>query len=250
MLTCHLQHFWAKETSGINSFLPSKVIDLDLSPQSDLVNARGGPWGLARISHIRKLGFSTFSQYAYDPDGGKGVNVYVLDTGVYTEHVEFEGRASSGTTSCGGNDTDENGSGTHNAGIIASKKYGVAKQAKIISVKVIKADGHGVSDDLIKGINWVINDHQKNVNSSDASFKGSVAFLNSEGISGAGNWDDIRSAISNASDAGIHLAAPAGKNSDACDSIAGPSKALSVGASTIGEGLFLKLGQVRRSLRA
>ncbi len=179
-------------------------------------------------------GFSTFSQYIYDPDGGKGVNVYVLDTGIYTEHVEFEGRASSGTTFCG-NDNDENGSGTHNAGTIASKKYGVSTQANIISVMVLNATGHGVSDDLIECINWVIKDHQKSVNSNDASFKGSVAFLNSEGISGAGNWDDIRSAISNASDAGIHLAAPTGKNSDACDSIAGPFKALSVGASTIGD---------------
>ena len=43
--------------------------------------------GLARISHRPKLTFSTFTKYVYDPQGGEGVDVYVIDTGINVEHV-------------------------------------------------------------------------------------------------------------------------------------------------------------------
>lgn len=41
----------------------------------------GAPWGLARISHRERLRLSTFQKYEYDPEGGEGVDVYVIDTG-------------------------------------------------------------------------------------------------------------------------------------------------------------------------
>lgn len=48
----------------------------------------GAPWGLGRISHVAK-GNTT---YVYDSSAGEGVCAYVIDTGIYTEHPEFEGR--------------------------------------------------------------------------------------------------------------------------------------------------------------
>lgn len=49
--------------------------------------------------------------------------MYVVDTGVYIDHVEFEGRAKWGKTiPKNDQDIDGNGHGTHCAGTIASRK--------------------------------------------------------------------------------------------------------------------------------
>jgi cerevisin len=47
--------------------------------------------GLPRLSHRPKLTFETFNSYLYDFNlkGGGGVDVYVIDTGINTKHVEF-----------------------------------------------------------------------------------------------------------------------------------------------------------------
>lgn len=79
--------------------------------------------GLARVSHRPKLSLGTFKNYEHDPSGGEGVNVYVIDTGIYIDHVEFEGRARWGKTiPKNDQDIDGNGHGTHCAGTIASAK--------------------------------------------------------------------------------------------------------------------------------
>ena len=59
----------------------------------------------------------------YDSEGGEGVDVYVIDTGINIKHVEFEGRASWGKT-IPDNDEDEdgNGHGSHCAGTVASRR--------------------------------------------------------------------------------------------------------------------------------
>lgn len=66
----------------------------------------------------------------------------MIDTGIETSHPEFEGRATFLTNFAGdGQNTDGNGHGTHVAGTIGSKTYGVAKKTKLYAIKVLKADG-------------------------------------------------------------------------------------------------------------
>lgn len=80
---------------------------------------------------------------------------YVIDTGVNIHHEEFEGRAVWGATiPVGDPDEDGNGHGTHVAGTIASKTYGVAKKAKIVAVKVLRSNGSGTMSDVLKGVEW------------------------------------------------------------------------------------------------
>jgi subtilisin family serine protease len=66
--------------------------------------------GLARLSHRKTLRLSTFTKYEYDETAGEGVDVYVVDTGININHVEFEGRASWGKT-IPKNDVDQDGNG-------------------------------------------------------------------------------------------------------------------------------------------
>jgi cerevisin len=73
---------------------------------------RNAPWGLSRISHVGALTFKNYQKYEHDPNAGEGVKVYVIDTGVNINHVDFEGRAVWGhTVPNGDNDEDGNGHG-------------------------------------------------------------------------------------------------------------------------------------------
>ena len=82
---------------------------------------------------------------------GKGVTSYVLDTGIDTEHEDFEGRAEWGAVIPANDEaSDLNGHGTHCAGIIGSKHFGVAKNTKIVAVKVLRSNGEGTVSMLLK----------------------------------------------------------------------------------------------------
>lgn len=70
---------------------------------------------------------------------------YPVLSGVNIEHEELEGRAKWGKTIPDDLDEDLNGHGSHVAGTIASKTYGVAKNATIIAVKVLGAGGKPIS---------------------------------------------------------------------------------------------------------
>ena len=54
----------------------------------NLVYQDSAPWGISRISH-RKPGSRT---YIYDKSAGSGTCAYVVDTGIFVEHPDFEGR--------------------------------------------------------------------------------------------------------------------------------------------------------------
>ena len=140
---------------------------------------RNAPWGLARISHREPLNLRTFSKYNYDVDSGEGVKVYVIDTGINVKHVDFEGRAEWGATIPDGDpDEDGNGHGSHCAGTIAGKRYGVAKKAKPVAVKVLRSNGSGSMSDVVKGVEWATEQHQIDKDAAlkaNKKYKGAVA---------------------------------------------------------------------------
>ncbi|KAL8743365.1 MAG: hypothetical protein Q9190_004273 [Brigantiaea leucoxantha] len=196
------------------------------------------PWGLARISHRDRLTLGTFSKYLYSAEGGEGVDVYVVDTGTYIDHVDFEGRASWGKTiPSGDEDEDGNGHGTHCSGTIAGKKYGVAKKANIYAVKVLRSNGSGSMADVVKGVEWAALSHAANVKDAKEGkkkgFKGSVANMSL----GGGKSTTLDLAVNAAVELGLHFAVAAGNdNSDSCKySPAAAEKAVTVGASTLSD---------------
>ncbi|TVY75839.1 Subtilisin-like proteinase Spm1 [Lachnellula suecica] len=190
------------------------------------------PWGLARISHRDSLGFSDFNKYLYAADAGEGVDVYVIDTGTNTDHVDFEGRAHWGKT-IPANDADEdgNGHGTHCSGTVAGKKFGVAKKANVYAVKVLRSNGSGTMADVVKGVEWAANAHTDKVKKGKKGFKGSAANMSL----GGGKSPALDRAVNGAVAAGIHFAVAAGNdNADSCNySPAAAENAVTVGASAI-----------------
>lgn len=70
-------------------------------------------WGLPRISKRTQLSFDAgVESYAYPDSAGEGVRVYVVDTGIFVGHYEFEGRAEFGVTFTNDGVNDGNGHGT------------------------------------------------------------------------------------------------------------------------------------------
>jgi len=176
-------------------------------------------WGLNRVS-TRSLNLD--GTFKYDKDGSN-VHSYIIDTGVYTEHEDFQGRATWGETFTGdGNNKDCNGHGTHVAGTIGGNKYGIAKNSKLVAVKVLNCFGSGAWSGVIGGIEWVAAEHKKRGTPSTANM--SLGGFKNQAI------DD---AVTAAVNAGVNMAVAAGNDrGDACrSSPAATPTAITVGST-------------------
>ncbi|KAI1421512.1 subtilase [Xylaria sp. FL1777] len=122
---------------------------------SALVAQANAPPGLIRISHAA----TGANSYVFDDSAGTGITAYVVDTGILTTHEEFQGRATLEFNAIEGSaDTDENGHGSHVSGTIGGATFGVAKNVKLIGVKVLDANGGGTNADVLDGLNFVETD--------------------------------------------------------------------------------------------
>ncbi|GGM51157.1 S8 family serine peptidase [Dactylosporangium sucinum] len=114
------------------------------------------PWGLDRLDWPT---LSLDQRYKY-PNTASDVTVYVVDSGIAIDHPEFEGRASYGPNfrqdgHGPGDSSDCRGHGTHVAGTVGSRTYGVAKEAKLVSVRMLDCNGHGEDAEALAAAEWV-----------------------------------------------------------------------------------------------
>ncbi|XP_072042753.1 aqualysin-1-like [Amphiura filiformis] len=108
-------------------------------------------WGLDRIDQ-RNINLDN----KYEVNGnGSNVNVYVIDTGILTSHEEFGDRAHVAFDALDGNGADCSGHGTHCAGIIGGKKYGVAKGVNLFGIRTMDCSGTGTSSEVIEAFEWI-----------------------------------------------------------------------------------------------
>ncbi len=111
--------------------------------------------------------------------GDEDVTIAVVDTGVDLDHPDLANRLVEGYNILGENTNpdDDNGHGTHVAGIIASEtnnREGIAGLTwynKIMPIKAMSAEGFGTTFDIAKGIIWAVDNGADVINLSLGNYK-------------------------------------------------------------------------------
>jgi len=168
------------------------------------------------------------ADYAWDNAvTGQGVKVCVVDTGIDASHPDLLNKvvAQYDFYEADENATDDNGHGTHVAGIIASQGLtyrGISYDADLMAAKVLGANGDGYASDVVLGIQWCVEQDADVINLSLG-----------EGLY-ADTCDDteMAQAVNAAVEAGVVVVCAAGNdgNPNEIVSPACASKAIAVGA--------------------
>ncbi|MFT4165974.1 MAG: S8 family serine peptidase [Microlunatus sp.] len=212
---------------SIDEVIPMKRYQMAMQTNAAVTQSTA-PWGLDRIDQ-RKLPLN--SKYAYTSTGA-GSTVFVLDSGIRLTHTQFQGRAVSGWDFV---DEDSNagdcyGHGTHVAGTIAGSTYGVAKSARLVSVRVLDCGGGGWPDDVIAGLEWAVA-HKPATGPAlvNMSLGFSIDDAQDQAVA-----DLVDAAVNSAVDEGLSVVVAAGNDGeDSCDfSPARAELAITVAAGT------------------
>ena len=115
----------------------------------------GAVWGLDRIDQ-RNLPLDNV--YSYN-GSGFGVNAYVIDSGIRQTHQDLAGRVVTvrDWVGDGQNGNDCNGHGTNVTSILGGGTFGVAKQARLHSLRVLNCTNNGSNSNVIAAVDWVRN---------------------------------------------------------------------------------------------
>jgi len=164
-------------------------------------------------------------------NNGRGVSIYVHDTGIRVSHRDFGGRAVTsldgtsgtlrecrGSTSCA---RDVHGHGTHCAGSAGGTTFGVASRARLLAVKVLNDQGRGSNSWNVAALDWIARRATRSV-------------VSSMSLGGSGQSSSYRRSIDDATRRGVIVVVAAGnENADACNfSPAFVPTAITVASST------------------
>nr|Q9URR2.1 RecName: Full=Subtilisin-like serine protease Pen ch 13.0101; AltName: Full=Alkaline serine protease; AltName: Full=Allergen Pen n 13; AltName: Allergen=Pen ch 13.0101; Flags: Precursor [Penicillium rubens]AAF23726.1 allergen Pen n 13 [Penicillium chrysogenum] len=209
--------------------------DMIVNATANVVQSNVPSWGLARISSKR----TGTTSYTYDSTAGEGVVFYGVDTGIDISHSDFGGRAKWGTNVVDNDNTDGNGHGTHTASTAAGSKYGVAKKATLVAVKVLGADGSGTNSGVISGMDWAV---------KDAKSRGANGKYVMNTSLGGEFSKAVNDAAANVVKSGIFLSVAAGNEAENASnsSPASAAEACTIAASTSTDGSasFTNFGSV------
>jgi subtilisin family serine protease len=131
------------------------------------------PWGINRID----------ADLAWTYSQGSTVKVAILDTGIDYTHPDLAGNVKGGINTITPTKSymDDNGHGTHVAGITAALNntvgvIGVGPQISLYAVKALNKNGSGYLSDIIEGLQWSIDNHMQVINMSLGSSSDNLSF--------------------------------------------------------------------------
>lgn len=140
---------------GVRSVIPDRRISVDA------IQSPTPSWGLDQLDESTV----TLDDSFHYPNSGAGTIVYVIDTGIRSDHAEFTGRILPGayTVDDGRQVEDCNGHGTHVAGTAVGSSFGVAKGANVVPVRILDCAGAGYISDFVVALNWIADHHPAGV---------------------------------------------------------------------------------------
>jgi len=168
--------------------------------------------------------------------GGKGVTIAILDTGIslVPDFTMPTNRIIAFKDFVNGKEEayDDNGHGSHVAGIAAGNGYqsegkysGLAPECNIVSVKILDKEGKGSAGDVLAGLQWIADNKDRyNIRVANLSI----------GTEDVGSKDPLVRIVEAAWDLGIVMVIAAGNNGPAPATITSPGisrKVITVGAS-------------------
>lgn len=112
-------------------------------------------WNLDRVDQTEGLD----GRYVPSEELGRGVDIYIVDSGVSPWHVSFGSRVERGVGTVGEGDygdMDCSGHGTHVASTAAGSGYGIASEAQIIPVRMLDCRSKGSVATLAAAVSWVV----------------------------------------------------------------------------------------------
>lgn len=167
------------------------------------------PWGVDR----------TDAELACSTSTAAGIKVAILDTGIDLDHPDLIANVKGGYNAIKPSRSadDDNGHGTHVAGIVAAADnsigvVGMAPSASLYAVKVLNRDGSGWTSDIIEGIQWCIDNNIQVIN---MSFGYHPKY---------GSNETLHNVIKAAHDSGIVMVAAAGNNGPEENSVNYPAR--------------------------
>lgn len=209
---------------------PQSLTCTDPDPLNDTGGSTTAPackdnWGIDRIDQTN---WARNNSYSF-VNNGSNVHVYVMDTGIQWSHRELKNAAGVTRVSGGvdarsnpvvaGNSTNTDdcyGHGTHVAGIIGGRTYGVAKNALLHPVRTIGCATDPLSnaefiDRTIRGLNWIAGE----VTSKRATFGTWPSVVSWSGGNGTAFVQNtaLRTAVANVVDNDVTLVQAAGNQS-------------------------------------
>ncbi len=175
------------------------------------------PWGVDRIDAERIWGGTEDSlSIAPGTPTGDGIKVAVVDTGIQLDHPDLKDNIKGGVNTINPlkSPNDDNGHGTHVAGIIAAVDntigvIGTAPKVWLYAVKVLNRNGMGFVSDIIEGIQWCIGNGIQVVNMSFGTSSDVQAF---------------HDALTTAYNSGLVLVAAAGNSGPEDNTVLYPAK--------------------------
>lgn len=210
---------WLKKKKFVKSielnsiqFTNSKVAEPDFDLDMDQL------WHLSRIDE-----YPNYKNAASSMSGnGAGKNIYIIDSGIKSNHRAFTSRVGTVTSTISGGDTQDcKGHGTHVASIAAGIPLGVAQSATINSIRTTNCAGNASASDMIEAFDWII---QYGVAKSVVNYSNTIT-------SGS-----IATAMQNTiADGHVVVVAAGNNNNNACtdpDSRLFPQSVITVGASS------------------
>jgi subtilisin family serine protease len=167
-------------------------IDYPVKISADIVD-----WGVSRVG----------ADKVWTTSSGSGVTVAIIDTGIQLDHPDLRNNIVSGYDFVNNRTIaqDDNGHGTHVAGIVAATSnqagiIGTSHTAKLMPVKVLNSTGSGYISDVAKGIYWATDNGAHIINMS---------------LGSTVDTDILRKAVNYASNKGVLQVAAAGNSSGA-----------------------------------